>query len=65
MSTEKTVNQDTKNNELGGLTYEQLVIACSNIGYDLTCGACASLFYTGYGVYPHTSSCFSQPSKEE
>jgi hypothetical protein len=30
------------------LTDEQLVVACRNIGYDLTCGACAMLFYTGY-----------------
>ncbi len=30
------------------LAEEQLVVACRNIGFDLTCGACAMLFYTGY-----------------
>ncbi len=31
----------------GTLTFDQLVIACRNIGFDLTCAECASLFYTG------------------
>lgn len=30
------------------LTQEQLVVACRNIGYDLTCGACALRFFTGF-----------------
>ncbi len=32
----------------GWLSQSNLVIACRNIGFDLTCGACAMLFYTGY-----------------
>ncbi len=28
-------------------TFEDLVQACKNVGVDLTCGACAALFYTG------------------
>jgi hypothetical protein len=31
----------------GNLTAKQIVIACKNVGIDLTCGACATLFYTG------------------
>ena len=42
----------------GGLTAEQLIVACKNIGYDLTCGECACLFYTGHrGNYPHSETC--------
>jgi hypothetical protein len=42
-----------------GVTYtpEQLVEACANIGYDLRCGGCASLFYTGAAAYPHDPEC--------
>lgn len=29
------------------LTHEQAVQACANVGVDLTCGACAVVFYTG------------------
>jgi len=43
--------------ESPNLTHEQLKQACRNIGYDLTCGACASLFYTGMNTYEHDSSC--------
>lgn len=39
---------------MSGLTHEQIIIACKNIGYDLTCGSCAAVFFTGYGGYPHT-----------
>lgn len=46
-----------------GLTHEQLVIACRNIGYDLTCGQCASVFYTGIGIYPHDSTCKTPKSE--
>ena len=34
------------------LTHEQAVQACANVGVDLTCGACAAVFYTGVGS-PH------------
>jgi hypothetical protein len=36
------------------LTDEQLVVACRNIGFDLTCGACAGQFYTGAQLGAHT-----------
>lgn len=36
------------------LSYEELVVACRNIGYDLTCGACAEIFYTGATIATHT-----------
>lgn len=39
------------------LSYEDMVKACRNIGFDLDCGACASLFYTGYGGYDHEVGC--------
>lgn len=39
------------------LTAEQLVVACRNIGFDLRCGSCASLFYTGYDGYQHDDNC--------
>jgi hypothetical protein len=29
------------------LSDEDAIIACGNIGYDLTCGACAERFFTG------------------
>ena len=37
--------------------FDQLVVACKNIGYDLTCGQCAAVFYTGWGNYPHSENC--------
>lgn len=49
--------------EAGSLTLEQAVAACKNIGYDLTCGACAALFLTGV-VLPtdsHDFGCFTAP----
>jgi hypothetical protein len=41
----------------GLLTHVELVAACRNIGFDLTCGQCASIFYTGVGVHPHDEAC--------
>lgn len=35
-----------------GLSHEDLVAACRNIGFDLTCAACAAIFYAGFGL-PH------------
>jgi hypothetical protein len=35
-------------------TYEELVVACENFGLDLTCPACAALFYTGASLGEHT-----------
>ena len=41
----------------GDLKFNQIVAACKNIGYDLTCGQCAAVFYTGFGNYPHAENC--------
>ncbi len=41
----------------GGLSDDQLVVACKNIGYDLTCGACAAVFYTGTGIATDQHTC--------
>lgn len=43
----------------GDLTADELLMACRNIGHDITCGACASLFYTGYGAYSHDKDCLT------
>ena len=39
------------------MTYEDVVQGCKNIGYDLNCGQCASVFFTGSGNYPHSTDC--------
>jgi hypothetical protein len=37
-----------------GLADAEVESACKNIGYDLSCGACAAIFYTGSAPgYPH------------
>lgn len=41
----------------GGLEFEQAVVACKNIGYDLTCSRCAEVFYTGATTSPHDGHC--------
>ncbi len=41
----------------GALTAEELIIACKNIGFDLTCGRCAELFYTGVQRGPCEPGC--------
>jgi hypothetical protein len=41
----------------GDLTFDQIVAACENIGYDLTCGRCAEVFYTGGSGAPHDEGC--------
>ena len=44
------------------LTDEEAVIACKNIGYDLTCGACAERFFTGgWWGSEHDESCATIP----
>jgi hypothetical protein len=48
------------------LEFDQLVQACRNIGFDLSCGLCAQLFYTGHGAsagQEHDDSCFSSIRK--
>lgn len=41
--------------------YAAEVISCRNIGYDLTCGACAEKFYTGSIHNAHKSKCETNP----
>ena len=43
----------------GGLTHDELVVACKNIGWDLTCGSCASVFFTGASISACESGCTS------
>jgi hypothetical protein len=50
--------KDTKG---GSLSYEEIIIACKNIGFNLECGACAMLFYTGFGGYEHEPNCNNKP----
>jgi hypothetical protein len=44
----------------GDLNFRELVQACKNIGFDLTCGQCAQVFYTGhqrFGNQKHDETC--------
>ena len=45
------------------MTFDQLVEACKNIGYDLNCGQCASVFFTGVGNFPHEHNCATRTMK--
>ena len=47
-----------------GLSHEELEMACANFGIDLTCGACASQFFTSYGGYEHEATCKTQNAQE-
>lgn len=42
---------------IGGLSHDELVVACKNIGFDLTCATCASVFYTGMSLPGDTHTC--------
>ena len=48
VTTERDALREKWQSSPGALTAEQLAVACKNIGFDVTCGACAMLFYTGY-----------------
>lgn len=37
----------------GGLTHDEIIIACRNMGINLECGGCAENFYTGHNVPEH------------
>jgi hypothetical protein len=50
---------------VGWLTVKEIEVACRNIGFDLTCGSCASLFYTGSSTYRHDTTCTTTLSKTE
>lgn len=45
------------------LNYDELVAACKNIDFDLTCGACACVFFTGHNIYDHDASCKTPPER--
>ncbi len=38
-------------------SFDDLKQACKNIGFDLSCGECAAIFFTGSGGYSHDDSC--------
>lgn len=40
-----------------GLTFDELIAACRNVGVDLTCGGCAANFFTGTGASSHDEGC--------
>lgn len=42
-----------------GLTPEEIIVACRNIGHDMACASRAEQFYTGSSMHPHTCSEFS------
>ena len=46
-STAKDIERATTRVFGEGLTYNEIKEACKNIGYDIGCGACAELFFTG------------------
>ena len=39
------------------ISFDALQQACKNIGFDLSCGECAAIFFTGSGGYSHDDSC--------
>lgn len=41
---------------IGGLTHEEIIVACRNIGINLECGGCAENFYTGFNDLSHHDS---------
>lgn len=45
---------DQSNSSGGDLNAAEIAVACRNIGFDVTCPACAGLFYTGTGFGTHT-----------
>lgn len=55
---------DTIDDTKGGLlTFEQICIACKNIGIDLACGGCAANFFTGFNDCPHDEHCTATSPK--
>lgn len=39
------------------LTADEIESACKNIGYDMSCGRCAEVFYTGATMAQHKPDC--------
>lgn len=55
-----TVSACVPTRSVGGFTYEEVLRACKNIGYDLSCDSCAAKFFTGYAGYPHEVGCVNE-----
>lgn len=47
-----------------GLSHDEIIVACRNVGLNLECGGCAAVFYTGYGA-PHDENCSADKSTVE
>lgn len=45
-------------------TLDEIILACKNIGYDLKCGACAEVFFTGATLASHEAECSSAGRKD-
>lgn len=43
-------------NTKASLTHAEIVVACRNVGVDLSCDACAAIFYTG-ATFSEKHSC--------
>lgn len=48
-----------------GLTHDECHQAAANFGIDLTCGECASVFYTGHSSADHGDDCKTIPVLRE
>lgn len=46
----------------GSLTQLEAILAARNVGVDITCGECASHFYTGHSSAPHDQTCKTERS---
>lgn len=46
-----------KASKSGGLSQNELVVACRNVGVDIKCPRCASLFFAGMSQGAHTEDC--------
>lgn len=61
MRAETFINTDSIRRSLqGGLSYEEIYIACRNVGINLECGGCASEFYSGHSE-EHDKNCSRLP----
>lgn len=56
----KATAEAVRHRERSALTYDELRQACKNIGFDLTCGACGELFFTGSTSHSCDATCFTQ-----
>ena len=52
-----TLARSSTSSSASSLTHEELIVACKNVGVDLSCGACAEVFFTGWRVHSCQESC--------